>query len=116
MKLIAGSLAVILAIAAGSAGAREQVEAPEPGTSGGEQQDSQTMSGNDQWACEVAMCMSNPDGKTAVEECKPPIEKMLEELAKGEKIPHCKFLGGDSSGGGSGGGKDDGDGRPQQQR
>ena len=42
------------------------------------------MSDDDTWACEVALCMANPDGPMAVAECVKPIEKLYKHLAKGE--------------------------------
>lgn len=59
----------------------------------GVQRPQQVMSDKDKWACEVAMCLANPQGPTAVSECKPPINKMRRELAKGNSIPKCRFLG-----------------------
>lgn len=74
------------------------------------------MTSKEQWACEVAMCMSNPSGPTAVAECEAPIRKMLREQAKGNVIPKCKFLsGGDSGGGGGDRGGGGGTERPPQQ-
>lgn len=54
--------------------------------------DSTQMSDQTRWACEVAMCMSNPAGPTAVAECVAPIEKLYKELAKGHAFPSCPFL------------------------
>jgi hypothetical protein len=85
MKVELGSLAVIAALAAGGA----QAQAP--------------MTAKEQWACEVALCMANPQGPMAAPACVAPIRKMLREQAKGHVIPKCKFTGG--SGGGSGGGR-----------
>lgn len=77
------------------------------------------MSDDDTWACEVAMCMSNPDGPTAVAECARPIEKLYKHLAKGRSFPRCPFLAGNNggdSGGGVGGGGDDREREVQQIR
>lgn len=41
------------------------------------------------WGCEVALCLSNPQGPTAVAECVPPIKKLYRELAKGHAFPSC---------------------------
>ena len=41
----------------------------------------------DEWGCEVLLCLSNPNGPTAVKECEPPIHKLWIELAK----PHHTF-------------------------
>lgn len=86
MKVVLGSWVVIAALAAGASSA----------------QTSPPMTAKEQWACEVALCMANPQGPMAVAACVAPIKKMLREQAKGHVIPRCKFTGG--SGGGSGGG------------
>ncbi len=62
------------------------------------------LSDDDRWACEVAMCMANPDGPTAVSECVPPIQKLHRELAKGNAFPKCPFVSNDGGGGDHGGG------------
>jgi hypothetical protein len=41
----------------------------------------------DEWGCQVLLCLSNPNGPTAVKECEPPIRKLWIELAK----PHHTF-------------------------
>jgi len=76
------------------------------------------MTSDQQWACEIVLCMANPAGPTAAASCKPPIEKMYREMAKGNAVPSCQFTstvgasGGPGGGsGGSSGGKD----RPAQQ-
>jgi hypothetical protein len=55
------------------------------------------MSGNDEWACKVAMCMANPGGPTEFAECADPIRRLHRHLAKGRPFPVCRFLGGGSS-------------------
>lgn len=60
------------------------------------------LSADDEHACKVAMCMSNPSGPTAVAECVDSIEKLRRDLARGKAYPVCKFLGGGSGGGGGG--------------
>lgn len=40
--------------------------------------------------CKVMMCMSNPNGWTAVQECNPPIEKLKRDLAKKRPFPTCQ--------------------------
>lgn len=45
----------------------------------------------DDWACEVVLCLSNPQGATAVKECVPPIKKLWRELAKGHAFPTCNM-------------------------
>ncbi|NSZ10050.1 MULTISPECIES: hypothetical protein [Agrobacterium] len=44
----------------------------------------------DDWACEVALCISNPNGPMAVSQCVPPIKKLYRHLAKGRSFPMCK--------------------------
>jgi len=44
----------------------------------------------DNWACEVALCLSNPAGPMAVSQCVPPITKLHKHLAKGRSFPLCK--------------------------
>lgn len=52
----------------------------------------------DSWACEVVLCLANPNGATAVKECVAPIKKLWKELAKGKPFPHCSMNSGDSQG------------------
>ncbi|MFC3715139.1 hypothetical protein ACFONC_03115 [Luteimonas soli] len=73
------------------------------------------MSDKTRWACEVAMCMSNPAGPMAVAECVPPIQKLQRELAKGHAYPVCPFVSSGGGGGDNGGGGDDGRDRTRQQ-
>ncbi|WP_285295577.1 hypothetical protein [Aureimonas altamirensis] len=42
------------------------------------------------WACEVALCISNPAGPMAVSECVPPITQLYDHLAKGRSFPLCQ--------------------------
>lgn len=46
----------------------------------------------DDYGCKVMLCMANPNGPTAENECKPPIERFLMEQAKKppEKKPTCE--------------------------
>lgn len=68
-----------------------------------------TMSDDDTHACEVAMCMANPDGPTAVSQCIPPMQKLQRDLARGKAFPRCPFVSNSGGGGdGGGGGRDDG--------
>jgi hypothetical protein len=46
-----------------------------------------------EWGCEVILCLSNPGGPTEYGECRPPIEKLWRELAKGHSFPTCSGLG-----------------------
>ncbi|AJD42455.1 hypothetical protein RGR602_CH03138 [Rhizobium gallicum bv. gallicum R602sp] len=43
----------------------------------------------DDWGCQVILCLSNPGGATQFTECRPPIEKLWRELAKGHAFPSC---------------------------
>lgn len=45
----------------------------------------------DDWGCQVLLCLSNPNGPTAVAECVDPINKLWKELAKGHDFPTCTF-------------------------
>ncbi|WP_235817756.1 hypothetical protein [Brucella cytisi] len=53
------------------------------------------------WGCEVLLCLSDPRGPTTESECKPPIEKLWRELAKGHSFPSCAMAGDSGSGSGS---------------
>ncbi len=41
------------------------------------------------WGCEVLLCLSNPKGPSAVEECKPPIQRLWDHLRDGHEFPTC---------------------------
>ena len=43
----------------------------------------------DDWGCEVLLCLSNPSGPTAVEQCKPPIQRLWDHLRHGHEFPTC---------------------------
>jgi hypothetical protein len=43
----------------------------------------------DLWGCQVLLCLSNPDGPEAVNECRPPIERLWDELRHGHPFPSC---------------------------
>ena len=49
------------------------------------------------WGCEVLMCLSNPNGATAVNECRPPIERLWRHLARGHSFPTCTLSDGQNS-------------------
>lgn len=51
----------------------------------------------DDWGCQVILCLSNPGGPTQYEECRPPIQKLWSELAKGHSFPTCGGVGFHSS-------------------
>lgn len=52
----------------------------------------------DNWACEVVLCLANPNGATAVTECVKPIKKLYKELAKGNPFPYCNMNSNESQG------------------
>nr|WP_225165612.1 hypothetical protein [Ensifer sp. IC4062] len=45
------------------------------------------------WGCRVVLCLSNPGGPTQYNECRPPIQKLWRELAKGHAFPTCSGVG-----------------------
>jgi hypothetical protein len=47
----------------------------------------------DDWGCQVILCLSNPGGPTQYGECRPPIEKLWRQLAKGHFFPSCSAAG-----------------------
>lgn len=102
MKLVKGMLLASMLAAAGGAGAVEKaVDAadaggPAGGGNGGVvlPATGSGMSGDDEWACKVAMCLSNPGGPTEFAECVDPIRRLHRHLAKGRPFPVCSFLGG----------------------
>ena len=57
-----------------------------------------SLSAKADWACEVVLCLANPQGPTAVAECVPPIEKLWSELAKGHGFPFCNMNSSGASG------------------
>ncbi|MEL5920677.1 hypothetical protein [Stenotrophomonas maltophilia] len=48
-------------------------------------------------ACTVALCMANPDGARALAECRPPMDKLQRDLARGKAFPRCSMGGGGST-------------------
>lgn len=86
MKLVQGMLlASMMLMAGGADAAGRAMDAANAGSG---------MSGNDEWACKVAMCMANPGGPTEFAECADPIRRLHRHLAKGRPFPVCRFLGG----------------------
>ncbi|MBX5133263.1 hypothetical protein HJB80_11410 [Rhizobium lentis] len=49
------------------------------------------------WGCQVILCLSNPGGPTQFGECRPPIQKLWRELARGHSFPTCSGVGFHSS-------------------
>ncbi|AYG62358.1 hypothetical protein QD460_25150 [Rhizobium jaguaris] len=47
----------------------------------------------DDWGCQVILCLSNPGGATQYSECRPPIDRLWEELAEGHSFPACSGVG-----------------------
>ena len=43
----------------------------------------------DTWACEVTLCLANPQGPTAAAACVGPIKKLWRHLAFGHAMPRC---------------------------
>ena len=39
--------------------------------------------------CKVLLCLANPNGPRAVSECRPPIDKLFRDLARGRSFPTC---------------------------
>lgn len=94
MKLVQGMLLASMLMAGGAGAAGKVMDAANAGSG---------MSGNDEWACKVAMCMANPGGPTEFAECVDPIRRLHRHLAKGKPFPVCRFLGGGSGGDRQGG-------------
>ncbi len=46
----------------------------------------------DDEGCTVFLCLSNPAGWAAVQECVPPVQRALKAMAKG-RMPQCAFSG-----------------------
>lgn len=46
------------------------------------------------WGSEVLLCLANPNGPTAVGECRPPIERLQQHLRRGDRFPVCTMVGG----------------------
>ncbi|ACP22477.1 conserved hypothetical protein (plasmid) [Sinorhizobium fredii NGR234] len=47
----------------------------------------------DDWGCEVILCLSNPGGATQYAPCRPPIQRLWRELARGHGLPTCNGVG-----------------------
>lgn len=43
------------------------------------------------WGCEVLLCLANPNGANAVAACRPPIERLYRDLARGHAFPSCSM-------------------------
>lgn len=51
----------------------------------------------DNWGCEVLLCLSNPKGPAAVPECRNPIDRLQQHIARGRPFPVCRMQDGRSS-------------------
>lgn len=52
----------------------------------------------DDWGCQVILCLSNPGGPEQYGECVPPIERLWAALRHGDPFPVCDFGTGGSQG------------------
>lgn len=41
------------------------------------------------WPCEALLCLANPNGPTALSECRPPIDQLRQHLRRGRPFPRC---------------------------
>ncbi len=41
------------------------------------------------YGCKVLLCLANPNGARAVSECRPPIDQLFTDLARGRPFPTC---------------------------
>lgn len=118
------ALALTLALASTAADAARKVETEQgEGGNGGTGQQSPVggMSDNETLSCTVALCMANPNGWNALQECRDPVEKWLDRKRRGKSTPPCPGLSSNDDGGGeAGGGGGSGGGNqpqvPQQQQ
>lgn len=53
------------------------------------------------YGCTVLLCLSDPRGPRTESECRPPIDKLFRDLAKGRGFPSCAMAGSSSTGEGS---------------
>lgn len=47
----------------------------------------------DEWGCTVLLCLADPAGPMAQEQCRPPIEKLWDHLRRGRPFPSCALAG-----------------------
>lgn len=71
-------IASVLLLAALCVQALAQQGAPTPPGDGGE------------WGCKVLLCLANPNGPEALSECRPPIERLKQQLSHGGSFPSCQ--------------------------
>lgn len=43
------------------------------------------------WPCEALLCLANPNGPTALAECRPPIDRLRDHLRRGRPFPRCNM-------------------------
>ena len=43
------------------------------------------------YGCKVLLCLANPNGSRAVSECRPPIDQLFNDLARGRPFPTCEL-------------------------
>lgn len=60
------------------------------------------MSEDEQLSCTVVLCMANPDGFDAIQQCREPVEKWMERKRRGKSTPPCPGTSNNGGGGGSG--------------
>lgn len=51
----------------------------------------------DDWGCTVILCLADPRGPTTEPQCRPPIERLWRELARGRGFPTCDMGAGSTS-------------------
>lgn len=52
------------------------------------------------YGCQVLLCLSNPQGPRAVSECRPPIDRLFRDLARGRSFPTCDLASAPNQAGG----------------
>lgn len=52
------------------------------------------------YGCQVLLCLSNPNGPRAVSECRPPIDRLFRDLARGRSFPTCDLASAPNQSGG----------------
>lgn len=120
-KLAAAAAAALLVCVGFTAQADEVVKPAETGGGSGSSEPYSPPSGGmseaEQLSCTVALCMANPNGANALQECRKPIEDWAERKRRGKSTPPCPGFDDGEGGGksGSGGGRDDGPGGRKQQ-
>lgn len=96
MKIIVRSCLVIAAVVSPvSAQAQQQVPPVPPAVQA--VMNASPFQPRSDWGCEVLLCMANPNGPTAVNECRPPIERLWRHLARGHAFPTCNMSNGQDS-------------------